>query len=433
MRWVDDYVRATENEIAIDAYFYGLLGFQADEFGNVPRPAKWLQSYAHKKGVIRFCAAILRFFWQYGGAATFFLMELVRFYRYWNSCENRLADARAEHEYALAFSSRAVDIIHPPVIDHEPACWITFPWASINVLPKGSRQYDIFSLLDTDDLLKACRLSIQTIGEMSRCKETAGWELQGYTAFRWLVTRIALEKLGGGRFLIAEHYDRWAILADMVAASSESMTNGQGHEAPVLTLVQHGTLAGLAASDDRVHNRLHFGLKCPLNAVARLYVYDEQSAEVFKNDILTPACVARGVDIHYFKPQITLTPVPAMGRVRVLYVGHPICEDLHIHLHEFLKNEYGMDVYYKPHPTAAMSERARSQDWHIVEGRNNFPEVDMLISYPSTLVNEYSNLGIPAVIHSLNLDKNAASEFVATARAGIGGLVSGNTLFSNID
>lgn len=426
MRWVEDYIHAIENEIAIDEYFYGLLSFQANEFGNIPRPAKWLQSYANKKGMIRFCAGIIRFFWNNGGAAAFFLMELVRFYRYWTSCENRLADAKAEHEYALAFSLRAADIIHPPVIDHEPACWITFPWASINVLPKDSRQFDIFSLLDTDDLLKAFRLSVQAIGRMSRRKETAGWELQAYTAFRWLVTRIALEKLEGGSFLIAEHYDRWAILADIVASSSERMTNERGQEAPMLTLVQHGALAGLADSDGRAHNRLHFELKWQLNAVARLCVYDEQSVEVFKNDILTPACVARGVDVHYFKPRITLTPIPAMGRIRVLYVGHPICEDLHIYLHELLKNEYGIEVYYKPHPTAAMSERARSQDWHVVEGRGNFPEVDMLISYPSTLVNEYSSLGIPAAIHSLNLDKSAAAEFLATTKAGIGGLVSKN-------
>lgn len=412
-RRIVDYLRATENEIVVDIEAYDICQVDPDDAGYIPRPTKWLKKIVGTLYFIRLFAFFLRGLWRFGGSTFFHLIELLFYYFYSKKCEDKIPAALIAREYVLTFSSRAADVIQPSVVKNMPKCWITMPWAPINELPSGSIRVDVFSLLNGHDLLKAYLLSVVATRSLSRQRGSSPWVLQSYTAFRWFAVRAAIEKLEG-RFLMAEHYDRWAVLADSVVSSQRALACLEEAKKPQLVLVQHGSLGSLKLSDSTPH--LSFKLKCRLKAVTCLYVYDQASEEIFKKDILSRHCVSSGVDVNYFSPKITLSPDPDIEGFRILFVGHPICENLHIYLYKLLKREYSMYIYYKPHPTAGMSEQIRLQNWMIVEDRNYYPEVDLLIAYPSTLVREYSTLGVPSVVHSMSQSHQDSLEFVRSLK-----------------
>jgi hypothetical protein len=130
-------------------------------------------------------------------------------------------------------------------------------------------------------------------------------------------------------------------------------------------------------------------------------VFDEHSRLVFENDILSSRCLARGVEVQRYSPLIDLVCLPAEYKVKVLFVGHPICEAIQIEVFKRMVDTFKVSVYYKPHPTAGMSALARGQGWTVIEDKRIFPTVDLIVSYPSTLVQEYAGQGVSAVMHPL--------------------------------
>ncbi|WP_454863065.1 hypothetical protein [Pseudomonas hormoni] len=406
LKFIVDYIWATENEIAIDNSVYTLSGVSPVEINYVPRPSKILGKFSQNRKFFKMCVGVFKSLWNIG-APVYFLYEVIIFYRHSLRCSGN-RDAKVDTgEYALAFSSRAGDILHPSILGFEPKCWITFPWAPLSGHTRKVQHFDIFSLLQKRDFFDAFKLAVMASRKLASRQRTKHWTLQSYTAFRWFAVRIALEKLDINRLLIAEHYDRWAVLADRVV----SKTNAS------LVLTQHGALSGLTLSDQTLQARLPFTLAHRLSNVAQLFVYDESSRAVFESDVLSSACIAKGVVVNFFQPMIELTQLPSEHAVRILFVGHPICEALHIFLYKQLSREYNVSFYYKPHPTAGLSDSVKQQSWHIIEGRSYFPVVEFLISYPSTLVNEYAASGISAVLHSLDQDKDFSSGLLESVKS----------------
>ena len=78
-----------------------------------------------------------------------------------------------------------------------------------------------------------------------------------------------------------------------------------------------------------------------------------------------------------------------------------------------LRDKYDFRAYYKPHPTAHMSESMRQLGWSIIDNPSMFPAVDLLISYQSTLVVEYAGSGVPAAVHAINLENEKSIDFLA--------------------
>lgn len=421
MNLINDYLAATKNEVAIDIASYKLLNINPSDWGFLPRPTKWYIKYQSNGTFIKFVSFFLKVFWRYLGSYLFYSAELIRFALYRARLDDCADHAKAELEYGLAFSARAIDVIHPRSKVPYPSCWITFPWVDISELPDTSRHYDIFSFLSFNDLLRAFKLSGAATYHYASNKETKCWVLQTYTAFRWFAVRIALEKLNGGHFFIAEHYDRWAVLIDSLVYGLKYDSPLAGNKkSTMLLLVQHGALVSLSdAQPSEIPAMLHFDLPYRLNAVDRIYVYDDYSSSVFLNDVLSIECIKSGLETFFYKPLISLKPTIQKGILRVLFVGHPICENLHIKLYSLIKNEFKLDVYYKPHPTSKISQRLGGIDWHIISGRCDFPEVDILISYPSTLVSEYHLLGVPAVTHPINENIYNLQEIITEVREAI--------------
>jgi hypothetical protein len=277
------------------------------------------------------------------------------------------------------------------------------PWAPLKRCAENIQCIDVFALLTRRELWQAWRDALQATYLMASRRRSTKWVLQSYTAWRWFVVRAAVDKLPG-RLLMVENYDRWAVLVDSSAWSKKfSASNGGPPQRRELILMQHGSVQGLSGSAAFAASELQ--LRRRLRAVTRLHVYGPAEERAFKENILSKTCVRRGIEVTYFTPRIELQNLASEELPRVLFVGHPICENLHLKIFEGLQNEYECSFFYKPHPTAPMSERMNSPQWRVIQESDQFPVVDLVISYPSTLVAEYSAHNIPAVVHPIDLDE----------------------------
>lgn len=409
-----DYLQATDNEIALDEIALELAGVHARQTGYFPRASKWIKYASVHATRLRLLWAIAAPLWRCGGAALFHLTELVRFGRYASRCRrlDPAPDLNSATGYTLALSSRVGDIIRPPAIQNIPRRWLTLPWAPIRTPPPQCSATDMFCLLGWRDLRRCWWYAVLATAALARRRASRSWVLQSYTAFRWFAVRAALERVSGD-LLMAEHYDRWASLVDALVWARQRQNRAT---APRLTLVQHGEIGGLSPTEWR--RNFYARLRRKLRTVSALYAYDCASEQIFRADLMTSRC-SRDVRVDYYRPQIELRRAPSSG-IRLLFVGHPLCEDLHMHVLENLRLLQPAQIFYKPHPEARMGPAVAGHDWLIVQDRNVFPEVDLLISYPSTLVTEYAALGIPAVVHPLHLTVAVADDFVSEVRARIG-------------
>lgn len=408
---IADYIQATKNEISIDKSIYDLAGVIPERLGYVPRPAKIISKSVKQPILFKMAMNVLRSVWCCGGASLFFFYEMVKFYNYSRCLSDQMkmkGDCQLG-EYALGFSSRAGEVLTSQVLAFEPKLWITLPWVPFNKVFEKAEVFDVFSLLNKKEFFKAFILAVTATRRITCREEIKKWSLQSYTAFRWFAVRIALDKLSIDKLIVAEHYDRWAVLADSVVSRRRRALGVQSAHETKLVLVQHGSLAGLSSVERMSESVLPFELSYKLKSVTNLFVYDKVSQAVFEREVLASSCVKKGVSVRHFSPTIKLTPLPAANSVRVLFVGHPICERLHEHLLLNLAHSYDVSFYYKPHPTASAADSVMCEVWEIIEGGQTFPEVDFLIAYPSTLVVEYAALGISAILHPLDLSPEFSS------------------------
>ncbi|MDR3399319.1 MAG: hypothetical protein P4M06_17380 [Pandoraea sp.] len=388
LRLVCDYLRALRNEIAVDIRTIELAGLDPSRYGKLPRPSRWIAKVGRFAFLTRLAQCVIGPTWHFLGPWWF--RRQCRAAR-----EGRFISHKVEFDAAgqvLAFSIRAQDIVQPQHVDPAPKQWIEMPWLPLNDLPSGAEVIPAMSLLETAELSRSLFLAGLAHRALWRRRGMAGWGLQSFTAWRWFFMRLAVDKLPGP-LLTVEHFDRWAVLADSSVRQSRYR-----RPARRLTLVQHGSV-----NADITPPGLGFRLPTRLNAVSHLRVYSAADAEIFKAQILSRHCTDRGLSVSLYRPSVTLSAMTTPGGApSILFVGNPLCEPAHCALLAALRKEGEWQVLYKPHPTAPASHRVRELSWTIVDGRVTFPRVDLLISYPSTLVAEYATHGIPAVVHSMD-------------------------------
>lgn len=412
MSYLSEYLQAVENEICNDVRAYQLNFENPKDFCYLPRPGKWLSQYKKNKKTIYFLGCIFRLFWILGGAIFYFSFEFVFNFKSFLRFPNRLSEILKFDEYALGFSTRALEIINTSSIGRIPKSWIVLPWTGIPADEKLN-VFSLYSVLLPIDFLKAWLLSVQSVYILYKSPTTSPSLLQGYTAYRWFLTRLGLAHLERGHFLTSEHFDRWTILIDAVVRNQRISDKVDS----TISLVQHGVIGSLTSAADQHPEVVPFEVKNKLTEVRHLYVYDELSAKIFQQSILHSECLAQ---VHFFKPQIVLQEtLKKKGQLRILFVGHPLCEDLHIFIFSQLLKSHSIRAFYKPHPTSAPRREIGDLDWEVVSDKSYFPEVDLLISYPSTLVTEYSNKNIPAVQHPINLNPDIAEPYLSQLRAEI--------------
>lgn len=390
MRIVVDYLDATRNEIAIDEAMLRISGTEAARAGHIPRVGKWIGYSKRHPRLIRTIACIARLAWVYGGAVFFLFMDFLP--RWLKALRTPAMAAPATPSgYTLALSSRVGDIITRQMFPDMAHVWITMPWAPLRQTPKDAQVVEVFSLLSRRQLVTALRNAMLAHRLLCRRASTRNWALQSYTAFKWFAVRAAVDQLPGN-LVMAEHFDRWAVLVDRSA--------GRGRRK--LTLVQHGSLGGV---DGKAEGEYIFStLPTKLKSVSRLYVYNQEEEKIFRTHFLGEKKGSNTLEVEHFKPRIELFPTEKGNAVRILFVGHPMCEALHSALFQKLRAEIAVDAFFKPHPLAPSSPMMGTLGWTMLPEPGRFPEVDLLVSYPSTLVVEYAAWDVPAIIHPLNAD-----------------------------
>jgi hypothetical protein len=386
---------ALANEIEIDSFSYRALNVHASDFGYAPRPSRWMTYFRNYSLFIFYSLILIDFLWKYYFSVVFFSYQFCKYF-----CFSKIStlDIPKNSKIALAFSSRATELITKETINVRPDIWLTFPWVESNNLAQNIVKYNIFKFLDFYDLLLALRLSIKSVFVFYKYYKNKGNILQTYTSFTWFCSQIALRKIDGD-YYFAEHYDRWAVLIDSIPQTFKS----KGIFVK-LSLVQHGLVGNISNNNTLI-------IPTKLFNVTSLYAYDETSVDYFKASVLN--LTTKLSDVFFYKNQLALTHLANNSDFCVLFVGSPFCEKLHINIYEKLKVIPNILFYYKPHPLYKINSEMLKLEWEVIYDKTVFPSVDVLISYPSTLVSEYMDSGVHSFVHQLDLVVESSNDFTA--------------------
>lgn len=375
---------------------------------HVPRVQRWSGRALQFPRLMRAAASAAIVAWPYVIAPALFSVQLLQliFLKARQGSSRPLRDGSV---IGAGFSERAVELINLQDFPVRADTWLTFPWVGDTRSVDSPDKVGCLGLIRYSDLTGAWCESMAAVWSWRRSRRLAPWILQTYTAMRWFVAIRAIERTNA-HWLCAEHYDRWAVLLDRAVRRHSKAGLGW-------TLVQHGSVGGLSGRDT-------FELPTRLARVSQLICFDQDSIDFFHSKVLAPGERSRGVTTLIHRPRIqTRRLVDRAAGLRLLIVGHPFAESLQVHLHGKIRSIFPSVVcFYKPHPHAAMSHGMRTVGWRLVEDPACFPEVDLLLSYPSTLVNEYATAGIKAVVHPISGDEIEAESAWRNLEARIRGL-----------
>ena len=403
LRLLADYLAATRNEVAIDEMFLALSKTNATEVGHFPRVPHWIGLATRRPCLTRTVSRIARVVWLAGGSALFFIREYLKFSGMHRSIG---ISVLPETDGAILYlSTRVCGIVTPAQFPAFPRTWLTLPWVPLRGLPEGAKELPLLSILNKRDFLSTLADALTVTQRMQRNRRLSSWVLQTYTAFRWFLVRRAMARLPG-TLVTTDHFDRWAVLVDRTVRECRRAPGCRAR----LIVVQHGAMGAL---NQEAHLRKSLlNLPTRLRQVDELHAYNSNEAAAFRADVFARGEILRALDIHFFKPAIELTGEAISDRPRLLFVGHPLCECFHLEVFRKLKIWKNFEVYYKPHPKASMSASIAAVEWIIIKEANIFPRVDLLVSYPSTLVIEYEGVGVPASVHSLDISIDDLPVFI---------------------
>lgn len=200
-----------------------------------------------------------------------------------------------------------------------------------------------------------------------------------------------------------DHFDRWATLLDMISADKKKVSK--------FCVIQHGALKNS-------NGVFPIDLEVKLKSVDFLYCFDEESYSIFSNSILD---VEMAPPVSYFENKIELSKLDQFDGKSILVVGNSLCVDFHNELAKSICAVYGeqIRVYYKPHPTQERNNFS-NEEWLIIRNSSFFPEVDLVVSYPSTLVEQYKAHAVPTVVHSLSARKQDIDNTLKDVLVGLG-------------
>lgn len=407
LRTISDYLAATRNEIYADELSMRISGIKPTQAGFFPRVPRWIGFGLRFPLATRLAYLFARFFWTAGIAHVLFLFEYVRFTWLKNRKPRPPNSAILLDGAVIALSSRTSEVLSAHEFDGLPKSWLTVPWARQRSIPEGAQEITLLSLATNSDLANSFFNAMIATYAIQRRKHMKDWILQTYTAFRWFLVRAVIDKVSGP-LVTTSHFDRWAVLLDRSirgtpTTDTNSITNRE------LILVQHGTLGEIAGQTLATERNSHVPTRL-VNA-RKLYAYNATEEKFFHSKILSIRDKT-AFSVSYFRPTLLLTVERAKSKPCLLFASHPLCEKFQIELLISLSKELDFYAYIKPHPRAASNKFCIGENWEIIKDTTRFPRVDLLVSYPSTLVVEYENCGISAVVHPIDASPDRVSDFI---------------------
>lgn len=403
------FAMAASNQYVFDQLYYKLLNLSAEDFNGLPRPSKWVKKNTLATKALRLISGLIAFSWCYFFSYIYIATRFLMYLPIGKRVVNRPGESI--NTLALAICDRSCAVLSSIITNSENIVWITPPGVKLSENTSktiGSNVFDATSFLSRREMLEACKQAYAAHRYLV-AEYGIGLGLQSYAVAEWMLMFRALAVISPNKILTAEHHDRWAVMADFYCSIVKENGNRCHFE-----LAQHGKEYESTYQDIESITNKH-GLPYRLKNLCKLHVYNHEQFSIFtKNIISLNLFNENNFLVDYLPFQINLTECSG-DELKVLIVGHPICENFQVRLYNSLFLEKKITCFYKPHPTAAASSKIKSIGWRFISDDNFFPNVDLIISYPSTLTDEYKMAGIPSLVHSLRDNEENFDDFIRDA------------------
>jgi hypothetical protein len=190
--------------------------------------------------------------------------------------------------------------------------------------------------------------------------------IQSYTCLKWVVVYLTLSKLKNVEEIwFGNHYDRWAVLFDLLPIKTK-------------VIVQHGVEDGKIST-------------YPLKTISKIYFISKDEIKFFKK-----LCVSN-FEYEFLNSTLILTKLGSENTLNALIIGNvAVYSALEEKIISALNMNARISLIVKPHPIFEFffyEKLLTLYNFIFIRDKNIFPDVDIVISYNSTLAVEYSQMG----------------------------------------
>ncbi|MDC7716944.1 hypothetical protein PQU95_06920 [Vogesella sp. DC21W] len=402
-----DFACAASNQYFFDCLYYEFFNKSLCDFHGLPRPAKWLGRNPSIVAVIKYTSLFLSYAWAY----VLFYCHL--FYKVVTSLYVKRKSEKNVLLHGVVFLAvceHSCNTIFNSPVSTKFCTWLLPQNIEVPSKYKCTPGIDFvkaIDVIDFSDIWGVLKKSI-TIHQLIIDKSGPDMSWQTYSVFDWVVMYAALLKLKPSLILTAEHHDRWAVMADRFSSRMQRL-----NRECAITIVQHGKEHS-STYENFLGQTREKGLPYKLKNVKKLFVYNDEQREIFLGNIIDANAIADDFEVlNYDRPSLKLTDVDG-GVMSILFVGHPFCEQFQMLLCERLCKVLKANVYYKPHPAAKPSPKVFNASWNVIADDYFYPRVNFVISYPSTLVDEYEVHRIKAFVHPLKAELSTSDCYSAS-------------------
>lgn len=384
---------AAKNQQVFDRVYYHCLGFEADDFNVLPRPAKWARQNDKLSKILKITSSLVAYSWAYVFAYLFILARI--FVHAAKKKHGNSFSGETNQVVVYAVCDRSCMVLSKIKTSTSPQVWIKPPGLKFSTDPErtlGLTVIDATSLLSRSEMVSAGLWALAAHRFIVN-NQSVRLGLQSYAVVEWMLMLFATAKVSPKKILTSEHHDRWAVMADFYS----SLSTKSGDDCR-MELAQHGReYENTYQIIEKVAEERELPYR--LENVYKIHVYNQEQLRIFEKHILKRG-LAKEINliVECLDQSIALTECVG-DEFKVLIVGHPFCEEFQLEIYNRLFRGSSIRCFYKPHPTAGASKKIRTAGWQFIADTDFFPRVDLLVSYPSTLVDEYREAGIPAAIH----------------------------------
>ena len=250
--------------------------------------------------------------------------------------------------------------------------WLILPYTKFNKDEIDGNTISVYNLLSVKDVINSYKYSLRAI-TYSNNSNTNSFIRSLYVSFEFFLVRNALSNISlDTKLVFANHKDRWALLFDNSPQRNK-------------ILLQHGVES----------SRYKYPVK--LKNITELYAFSRQSYGVLQSTILDCS-----PSVNFYKSTISLTPCPPNEKFKVLVISQ--IQPLQIQ-EEFVVSNLqfeDIEIYIKPHyqnKDYSFYEYLAKNNNFILIKEQIFQQVNVVISYKSTLAEEYQMLGIEVFMY----------------------------------
>lgn len=258
------------------------------------------------------------------------------------------------------------DLIAKTDIDKKDIISMVIPFTCRND-HQGVRHANVLSKLSYKEICVSFVWSLRLMGYMNRKYGRRDLFMRYYSSFEFFLAYLFAHHVGDRYdFLFISTYSRWAYL-------NGSLPNRK-------TFIQHGFLSG------------KWDLVRKIGLVDEAYYISEDQR------LICERMLFRNRPAYKYETKLVFTYFPPADKTCVLIVGNSSYNEPEENVIAKLSGKPSLLLLIKPHPNtknAAFYQDMVSRHGILLLGREDYPKVDYVISYNSTLATQYENVGIP--------------------------------------